>query len=156
MSKEINIRQYLQEDFERLCQIHDPARQEELDLANLSEAFIPLSIAADREGLFDYQILVAEMEGFVVGFVAFTDDELAWLYVDREYSRYRIGTALVNAVLKKMHEPISIEVLEGNLPALSFYKKFGFEIVNTETGQMPGNEEFSVTVHILKKYSSND
>lgn len=100
MSKEIYIRQYLQEDFERLCQIHDPARQEELDLANLSEAFIPLSIAADREGLFDYQILVAEMEGFVVGFVAFTDDELAWLYVDREYSRYGIGTALVNVVLK--------------------------------------------------------
>lgn len=151
MSKEINIRPFIQKDFQRLCQIHDPARQEELDLANLSEAFIPLSIAADREGLFDYQILVAEMEGFVVGFVAFTDDELAWLYVDREYSRHGIGTSLVNVVLKKMHEPISIEVLEGNLPALSFYKKFGFEIVNTETGQMPGNEEFSVTVHILRK-----
>ncbi|HEP1836306.1 TPA: GNAT family N-acetyltransferase [Streptococcus suis] len=151
MSKEINIRPFIQKDFQRLCQIHDPARQEELDLANLSEAFIPLSIAADREGVFDYQILVAEMEGFVVGFVAFTDDELAWLYVDREYSRHGIGTSLVNVVLKKMHEPISIEVLEGNLPALSFYKKFGFEIVNTETGQMPGNEEFSVTVHILRK-----
>lgn len=59
MSKEINIRPFIQKDFQRLCQIHDPARQEELDLANLSEAFIPLSIAADREGLFDYQILVA-------------------------------------------------------------------------------------------------
>ncbi|HEL1837649.1 TPA: GNAT family N-acetyltransferase [Streptococcus suis] len=151
MSKEINIRPFIQTDFQRLCQIHDPARQEELDLANLSEAFIPLSIAADREGLFDYQILVAEMEGFVVGFVAFTDDELAWLYVDREYSRYGIGTALVNVVLKKMHEPISIEVLTGNTPALNFYQKFGFEIVKTESGQMPGNEEFSVTVHILRK-----
>lgn len=80
---------------------------------------------------------------------------LAWLYVDREYSRHGIGTALVNVVLKKMHEPISIEVLNGNTPALNFYQKFGFEIVKTESGQMPGNEEFSVTVHILKKYSSN-
>ncbi|HEP1801902.1 TPA: GNAT family N-acetyltransferase [Streptococcus suis] len=151
MSKEINIRPFIQKDFQRLCQIHDLARQEELDLANLSEAFIPLSIAADREGLFDYQILVAEMEGFVVGFVAFTDDELAWLYVDREYSRLGIGTSLVNVVLKKMHEPISIEVLNGNTPALNFYQKFGFEIVKTESGQMPGNEEFSVTVHILRK-----
>lgn len=150
MSKEINIRPFTQKDFQRLCQIHDPARQEELDLANLSEAFIPLSIAADREGLFDYQILVAEMEGFVVGFVAFTDDELAWLYVDREYSRHGIGTSLVNAVLKKMHEPISIEVLNGNIPALNFYQKFGFEIVKTESGRMPGNEEFSVTVHVLR------
>lgn len=155
MSKEINIRPYIQKDFHRLCQIHDPARQEELDLANLSEAFIPLSIAADREGVFDYQILVAEMEGFVVGFVAFTDDELAWLYVDREYSRHGIGTELVNVVLKKMRKPISIEVLTGNTPALNFYQKIGFEIVRTESGQMPGNEEFSVTVHILKKYSSN-
>lgn len=155
MSKEINIRPFIQKDFQRLCQIHDPARQEELDLANLSEAFIPLSIAADREGLFDYQILVAEMEGLVVGFVAFTDDELAWLYVDREYSRHGIGTALVNVVLEKIYEPISIEVLNGNTPALNFYQKFGFEIVKTESGQMPGNEGFSVTVHILKKYSSN-
>lgn len=46
MPKEINIRLFIQKDFQRLCQIHDPARQEELDLANLSEAFIPLSIAA--------------------------------------------------------------------------------------------------------------
>ncbi|HEL2219446.1 TPA: GNAT family N-acetyltransferase [Streptococcus suis] len=142
METTVYIRQYLQEDFERLCQIHDPARQEKLDLANLSEAFIPLSIATDREGLFDYQILVAEMEGFVVGFVAFTDDELAWLYVDREYSRHGIGTALVNVVLKKMHEPISIEVLTGNTPALNFYRKFGFEIVKTESGQMQGMKSF--------------
>lgn len=34
MSKEINIRPFIQTDFQRLCQIHDPARQEELDLAN--------------------------------------------------------------------------------------------------------------------------
>ena len=44
-----------------------------------------------------------------------------------------------------------IEVLAGNLPALALYKKFGFEVETTQSGRMPGNEEFSVTVHVLSK-----
>ena len=52
-----------------------------LHLAGLDGAFLPLSVAAQREGLFDYTILVA-LKPEVVGFVAFTPEELAWLYVD--------------------------------------------------------------------------
>ena len=36
------------------CQIYASARQEVLDLVNLSGTFIPFNIDSDREGLLDY------------------------------------------------------------------------------------------------------
>jgi hypothetical protein len=37
---------------------------------------------AENEGLSDYVILVAEVDGIVRGFAAFSDVELSWLYID--------------------------------------------------------------------------
>ena len=76
MSLQLNIRKYEEKDFERLCQVHDPARKSELEYAGLPAAFLPLSIAAEREGLFEYQVYVAEDKGLVVGFIAFSDTAL--------------------------------------------------------------------------------
>lgn len=63
MSLQLNIRKYEEKDFERLCQVHDPARKSELEHAGLSAAFLPLSIAAEREGLFEYQVYVRNNYG---------------------------------------------------------------------------------------------
>lgn len=151
MSTSLHIREYEEKDFERLCQIHDPARKNELALANLSAAFLPLSVAAEREGLFDYQVFVAEQGGLVVGFAACSDAELAWLYVDRDFTRQGVGSALMDHALKRIGNDAEIEVLAGNDPALALYAKFGFAVVRTVTGVMPGNESFPVTVHVLKR-----
>lgn len=146
---EILIRPYEPRDFERLTQIHDPARQNELALAGLSGAFVPLRIAAEREGLFEYTVLVAEQSGAVAGFVAFTQDELAWLYVDTALSRRGVGRSLMRAALAQMADDVAIEVLAGNAPELALYRSFGFEVKETLHGKMPGNEAFDVTVHVL-------
>ena len=76
------IRPYEPSDWPRLCAIHDPARLDELQQAGLADAFLPLEVAAEREGLFDYDVLVAELDGVVCGFAAASDDELAWLSVE--------------------------------------------------------------------------
>ena len=83
----IIIRPYRDADWPRLCAIHDAARQTELALAGLPNAFLPLEIAAQREGLFSYTLRVAELDGQAAGFAAFTNDELAWLYVDPALAR---------------------------------------------------------------------
>ncbi|MCD7919716.1 MAG: GNAT family N-acetyltransferase [Clostridiales bacterium] len=150
----IHIRSYEQPDFERLCQIHDFARKNELALAKLTDAFVPLNIAAEREGLFEYQLFVAEYQGIVAGFVAFTEDELAWLYVDTALSRRGIGSSLMSFALNRMASDASIEVLSGNLPAIALYTGFGFEIYQTLTGVMPGNEAFHITVHVMRRSPS--
>ena len=146
----LSIRPYQDSDWPRLCAIHDAARKNELALAGLSDAFLPLEVAAQREGLFDYALRVAELDGQAAGFAAFTDDELAWLYVDPALSRRGVGRALVEHVLSEMGRPVSIEVLSGNAPALALYESCGFCRTETLTGKMPGNESYSVTVHVLE------
>ncbi|MDE6972380.1 MAG: hypothetical protein K2P38_04645 [Lachnospiraceae bacterium] len=67
----ITIRNYQDTDWESISRIHDSARTLELELAGLKDAFLPLEIAAKREGLFDYPgIFAAEENGSVIGFAA--------------------------------------------------------------------------------------
>lgn len=141
------ITTYTPDYWEDIQKVHDPARMQELTLAGLEEAFLPLTIAAEREGLFDYRLYVALEENTAVGFVAFTEDELAWLYVRPDHQRRGIGRALAQFALAKMEaEDKSVEVLFGNEPARNLYHSLGFTKETIVHGKMPGNESFPVTV----------
>lgn len=148
----IVIREYQQEDWPRLIEIHDNARVVELQLAGLSDAFIPLAEAAFKEGLFDYNVCVALVNDKVLGFVAYSDDELAWLYVDPLYKSQGIGKCLAKYVVENTAKrPFCVEVLEKNEPAIHLYKSMGFETIDICSGEMPGNESFHVTVCCMQK-----
>lgn len=149
--KKPTIRPYQNTDFPALESIHDPARMNELSLAGLSPAFLPLAIAAEREGLFDYEILVAEQDGQPLGFVAYSEDELAWLYVAPTAQGQGLGKALVQAVLeRKPKRPFYVEVLKGNYPAKNLYESFGFTLKECLTGKLPGNEAYEVEVWFMQ------
>ena len=150
MTTTLNIRPYMSTDWIRVCAIHDAARQDELKAASLSDAFLTLEATAENEGFHEYGIHVAEQEGQVFGFVAFTSDELAWLYVDPLFYGKGIGSALINAALQLNTGPMSAEVLDGNVAAVAAYKKAGFIEVGSAQGCMPGNESFAVTVTELR------
>lgn len=148
---ELSIRPYEPRDWPRLIAIHDAARKTELALAGLDGAFVPLELAAEREGLFDYTVRVACIKETVVGFVAYSDDELAWLYVDPTRTRRGIGKALILYALEHTAaRPRLTEVLTGNEPARRLYEACGFRFVETASGQMPGNESFQVSAHVLR------
>ena len=126
--------------------VHDQARMQELRYAGLEAAFLPLSIAADREGLFDYTVYVAKSDEKITGFVAFTDEELAWLYVHPAFQRQGIGKKLAEFALTKMcADEKSVEVLCGIEPARNLYRSIGFTKEELLHGHMPGNEEFEVS-----------
>lgn len=139
-------------DWPRMAAIHDAARLRELRLAGLEAAFLPLEVAAEREDLFSYTVVVAERAGEVLAFAAWTEEELSWLYVDPAAARQGIGRALVRRFLEEHPgRPVTIEVLAGNEPALGLYRSMGFRVSKTLTGSMPGNEAFRVTVHVLER-----
>ena len=144
----LEIREYHEVDFDRLCQIHDQARKRELEAANLSGAFKSLKIAAYEEDLFSYNIYVGQKDKKVIGFVAFSDDELAWLYVDSSFQKQGVGSKLIEFSLNKMKRPVYLEVLTGN-HAKELYLHKGFKFCKHESGKMPGNETFKVEVDLL-------
>lgn len=146
----MRVRAYVSSDWDRVCEIHDAARRDELAAANLDAAYLSLAQTAENEGFHSYDIRVAEVLNRVVGFVAFTSEELAWLYVEPASYRSGVGTSLIQAVLQEVHAPMSAEVLEGNEAALSLYRRAGFEVVGHAQGHMPGNEAFAVSVIELR------
>lgn len=150
--RSISIRPYEASDYNEICVIHDSARKIELSLASLDDAFLPFSIAAEREDFFEYpNIDVAIMDRRIVAFCAYTKEELAWLYVSPDKMRQKIGTAMVERALQKAPDINAIEVLVGNEPAKKLYESFGFSVRNIAGGVMPGNESFPVRVYCMAR-----
>ena len=150
--KPISIRPYEVSDYNEICLIHDAARKIELSLASLDDAFLPFTIASEREDFFEYpNIDVAIMDGKIVAFSAYTKEELAWLYVSADKMRQKIGSAMVERALQKAPDINAIEVLVGNEPAKKLYESFGFSVRNIAGGVMPGNESFPVRVYCMAR-----
>ena len=146
----MKIRPYSSDDWRRVCEIHDAARRDELRASSLDEAFLTLEQTADNEGFHEYDILVCEVDGRIRGFVAFTESELSWLYVDPPSYRQGIGKQLVRAAVEATKQGLTVEVLDGNEAALALYQESGFLVVGRNSGRMPGNETFAVSVTELK------
>lgn len=148
----LEIKPYVPAFWQGIEKVHDAARMQELTLAGLEDAFLPLSIAAEREDLFGYTVCVAVLEETAVGFVAFTEDELAWLYVSPEHQRQGIGRKLASYALEQMGQGVkTVEVLQGNTPAQQLYRSLSFTKEQLIHGWMPGNESFAVTVWQMTK-----
>lgn len=150
--KPISIRPYETSDYNEICLIHDAARRIELSLASLDDAFLPFSIASEREDFFAYPYIdVATIDGKIVAFCAYTEEELAWLYVSADKMRQKIGSAMVERALQTAPDINAIEVLVGNEPARKLYESFGFSVRNIAGGVMPGNESFPVRVYCMAR-----
>lgn len=130
MDGSLQIRTYEETDWSAMEAVHDRARKIELHLAGLEEAFLPLAIAAKREGLLDYP----------------------GLYVDPAYRRRGVGRKLSEYALEKHPQIDTIETLKGNEPARKLYESLGFQVEGVESGQMPGNEAFHVEVYCLCRH----
>ena len=145
------IRPYQDADWDRLCDIHDRARLDELRGSVDLAAFLTLAETAAPEGLFDGEVWVAvDPDERVVGFAAVADDELTWLYVDPDLYGRGVGRRLLRHVVSRCGPVVTTEALAGNAPAIALYQSEGFEIVETKTGGMTGNERFTVTGHIMR------
>ena len=147
----IKIRPYEPADWSRLCEIHDASRLDELGLSVGTEAFLTLEQTAENEGLFDDKLFVAEVDHVVQGFVAYSDEELAWLYVDPKFYRKGVGRALVRQAVAGSAPTLKIELLEGNTPALELYLSEGFKVIKRIEGKLEGNEDFAAIGLVLSR-----
>ncbi len=138
----IKLRKYKTSDWEAISKIHDAARLEELRGSVDLNAFISLKKAAFAEGLFGGDIVIAELEDEVAGFIGYNKKTIDWLYVSPTHYRKGIGKMLIEYVLEKSDGELRIAVLKNNIPALTLYKKMGFKEERTFKGPMIGAEQY--------------
>ena len=146
----ISLRNYTSEDWDAIATIHDRARLDELRVSVGVDAFLSLEATADSEGLFDGEVWVACKDNAIVGFVAFADDEVTWLYVSPDHYRQGVGRLLLQQAISRCGQTVGTSVLSGNNAALTLYLSEGFKIIETKTGKLSGNESFPATGHILE------
>jgi ribosomal protein S18 acetylase RimI-like enzyme len=148
----MRLRPYAPDDWTRLCEIHDAARRDELSAAGLSDAFLTLEQTAQNEGLFDGEVVVAEVDRLIQGFAAFTEGELTWLYVEPRMYRQGVGRALLRQVVAACDGDVQTEVLVGNEAALALYLAEGFTLVQRTDGHLAGHEAFAASGYLLRRH----
>jgi ribosomal protein S18 acetylase RimI-like enzyme len=148
---QVSIRPYQTTDWPILCLIHDAARLEELKASGLSDAFLTLEQTAHSEGLFDGEVWVACLPTGPVGFAAFFEDELTWLYVAPDRARQGIGRALLQHRLRMHPSALRTECLVGNEAALRLYLSLGFVVIKQLEGRLTGNERFAASGLVLER-----
>ena len=110
-----------------------------MEASRLSAAFLTLEATAENEGLFDSEVVVAEIGGEVCGFVAYAEGELTWLYVEPSRYRQGIGRQLLRHAIMASKGNMSTEVLVGNEAALALYLSEGFKVQRRVDGKLTGN-----------------
>jgi ribosomal protein S18 acetylase RimI-like enzyme len=90
-------------------------------------------------------VVVAEEDGRIVGFVAISRDDVAHgdmvehLYVHPERQRRGIGSALLEQAKRRMPAGFRLWVFQQNDPARRFYERHGLRVVRLTDGS--ANEE---------------
>ena len=134
----LSIREYVHQlDWDNICKIHDKARILELEESAPKEAFVSLQNCYKEEKLFDSIILVAEKDNELVGFIAFTNEEITWLYIDPKFFRKGYGKKLLSFALSKILRPVKVTVLINNIRAINLYKGLGFTVEKEQQGKIP-------------------
>ena len=148
----IQLRKYQPKDWDAIATIHDRARLDELSASVGVEAFLSLAETVEDEELFEGEVWVAEDNDLVVGFVAIDSEMtwITWLYVLPDRYRQGIGRRLLKQAIANCETVVYTSVLSGNNAALNLYQSEGFEIIETKTGKLSGNESFLATGHILQ------
>jgi len=86
-------------------------------------------VEAMREGGETFEVAVARLRG-IVGFSAYRDEELRSLYVDPDWARLGVGTALLRsaeaAIAAAGHAKV---VIGASLIGLPFYEAQGYHVV---------------------------
>jgi ribosomal protein S18 acetylase RimI-like enzyme len=80
------------------------------------------------------QVIVAELNGSIVGYASYAGKSLSNMYVLPGYQRRGVGSLLLVAVLREIPSGAQLSVFEDNIGAIQFYERYGFITVSSSSG----------------------
>jgi GNAT superfamily N-acetyltransferase len=133
------IRDYRDEDWLAVCDVHDRARPLELRGSCDPRAFVPLAQdQAYADDFRDSKKLVACLADQIVGFVGVNKQCISWLYVHPAYMGQGIGRRLLQMGIQVGGAETTTVVLAGNSRARYLYASEGFQISRIFAGSNAG------------------
>ena len=90
--------------------------------------------------LVEHSVLVAEVDGRAVGFMAIAGDLIDQLYVDPENQRQGVGTSLIAFAKALSPSGLRLFTFETNVSGRTFYEKHGFRATGFGIGPPQGSE----------------
>ena len=93
------------------------------------------------EMLSSAQLLVAENDGRICGFIGLYNEMIAGLFVDEHYRGKGIGKMLLDTV-KQMNYQLYLQVYKKNKRALHFYQRESFSIEKEQQDVASGEIEY--------------
>lgn len=87
------------------------------------------------------QTYVLEEQGRLLGFVSLMDDYLAAIFVDPTEQQRGLGQRLLNYA-KELRSQLQLKVYTANEPAVRFYQKHGFSIIEETRDEATGASEW--------------
>lgn len=134
--------------FIREMNVRDIDRVSELERAGFARPWSKDILYSDLRGQSKANVLVAELEGCVVGHIgvwrALDELHITTLAVDPEFRRRGIASALMDHVLARYgdeYDEFTLEVRENNFKAIKLYEKFGFEVMGRRIDYYLDNRE---------------
>lgn len=137
------IRAYYKKDLAIISEIYRLARPYELGIA--ADQFVFPSLIEEKDNLQRFlqcNIFVLEEEGVIKGFSGYINDYIAWLYVDPQFHRQKVGIRLLQHMLSKLKTKklLRISIVKSNVAARSCYESLGFQAKETFTFDFHGQE----------------
>jgi len=137
--QQLLIRDYCDEDWPAVCDVHDRARPLELRGSCDPRAFVPL--AKDQAYADDFRNskkLVACLAEQVVGFIGVNKQCVSWLYVHPNHMGQGIGRQLLQFGIQLSGPNTTTIVLAGNRRARHLYSSEGFRVSRVFAGSNAG------------------
>jgi len=135
----VTLRPYREDDWAAVRDIYDLSKPDELRGVIDASAIPALENDASMKQLFhESQIAVAEEDGTIAGFAGNRGSFITWLFVHPSFRRRGVGTALVKDLLRKLDQPVTLNVALTNGPALSLYQHMGFKVEREFVGDFNG------------------
>ena len=123
-----------------MCEIYNMSKPEELLGAVYPCLIVPLESDREMQALFrGSQIVVAEDSNRVAGFGGNRGSFITWLFVHPEFRRRGVATTLVRSMLARLQQPVTLNVMVGNLAARTLYARLGFQTEREFEGNFQGN-----------------
>ena len=126
----MSIRSYRDSDFQAILDIYSSTKLDELRFEAGDFEIIPLDKDQIRfQKFFDSDVYVYDT-GNVIAYCALNESNIEAIYVLAEFRRTGIAKKLLEFLLAKTEDDVSLNVAKHNLPAKKLYQKYGFEVEN--------------------------